>query len=385
MFISRLENTPDVITLAFAGAFAIALISCGVLAYEQSGAIWHSFLALTLTLAGFGAALKKQHKRRVLDPLKRIGEHLSASVGVPGEQAGESGDTEQLANFINEQLEQLMLEKQRLALLCKDLNDALNGINAFACEIVEDIHSEQAESEQALNDLGEMATSIWNLADSASTAANAVNETIDEAERGKLVMTNSIGAISVLAGEVKNSSSILEELGTDSRDVGTVLEVIRGIADQTNLLALNAAIEAARAGEHGRGFAVVAEEVRTLATRTTESTHEIETIIERLQTCVSETVKAMGSSHLEANRCEEMVEQACISFSSIVDAVQGITATSNSVAETAKEQSATVEDFNRIISRIQNMNAQAATASDQLIDACGQAHILGTQISAGSE
>lgn len=383
MDIKGLLTKPKVIALSCAGIAFATLAVCGVLAHAQGGPLWQAFLVLTATVTGCGLALKRWYREAVLSPLQLIGEQLAASVGAPDASSSDSTSAQHQADFINEHLEQLMLEKQRLALLTDELDEALNAIDISAAEICNDIQGEQAEGEQALDDLGEMATSIWTLAESASAAANAVNETIEEANQGKLVMTNSIGAISLLADEVKASSNILEELGTDSRDVGTVLEVIREIADQTNLLALNAAIEAARAGEHGRGFAVVAEEVRTLATRTTDSTHEIEAIVDRLQNCVEGTVKAMGSSHEEAGRCEEMVEEACINFSSIVDAVQGITETSNSVAATAKDQSATVEDFNRIISRIQSMNSEAAKAGDSLLNACRRAREIGGQIKAG--
>jgi len=357
-----------------------ALMTCGALSFNQGGPLWTVFLVLALALTGFGLALRSWYRAHVLTPLADIGERLSATVGTPNDTASFTASALQQAEFVNDHIEQLMLEKQRLALLTAELGESLTTIATSSEEIRKQIKSEETEADRALNDLGEMATSIWHLAESASTAANAVSETTEEANRGKLVMTNSIGAISMLSEEIKNSGNILQELGSDSRDVGMVLEVIREIADQTNLLALNAAIEAARAGEHGRGFAVVAEEVRTLATRTTESTHEIESIIGRLQKCVTETVKAMSSSHTEANRCEEMVEQACISFSSIVDAVQGITETSHSVAETAKDQSATTENFNRVISRIQRFEKRAATAGDELINACDQARVIGNQI-----
>ena len=383
MNIKGLPFKPKVFYFTCAGTTAAALMACGVLAYAQGGMIWNVFLLLAASLAGCSAVLIHGYRQQVVNPLKQISLQLCATVGAPGASAQDSDNARQQADFINEHLEQLMLEKQRLTLLSDELDEALTTVTSAAEEIIRDIRNEEAEGEKALDDLGEMATSIWTLAESASAAATAVNDTIEEANQGKLVMTNSIGAISVLAGEVKNSSNILEELGTDSRDVGTVLEVIQSIADQTNLLALNAAIEAARAGEHGRGFAVVAEEVRTLATRTTESTHEIETIVDRLQNCVAGTVEAMGSSYDEASRCEEMVEEACINFSSIVDAVQGITETSNSVAKTAKDQSATVEDFNRIISRIQSINHEAANASDTLMNACAQAREIGTRIKAG--
>jgi len=384
MLFKRLRPNPATWIWTAAAAFTASVTICGLLAFQRGGDVQTAFLVMTITLVWLVAAGRQWYRKHIHSPLVHMSERLCASVGAPEDCTDHNLSPEQQALFIEEQIDQLMLEKQRLVILVTELNETLTIITSTATEIADDIHAEESENNKALNDLSEMATSIWQLADSASTAAQAVNETVEEANHGKLVMTNSIGAISVLASEVKDSSQILEELGSDSRDVGTVLEVIREIADQTNLLALNAAIEAARAGEHGHGFAVVAEEVRTLATRTTDSTHEIQSIIERLQNCVGNTVKAMGSSHEEANRCEEMVEEACVSFSAIVDAVKGITDTSNAVAQTAKEQSATVEDFNRIISRIQGMNEHAAQGSDALKAACENAIAIGKQISAGT-
>ena len=384
MFFIKLRPKPEIWIWAAAIAFAASMLTCGLFAFRQGGEVQTAFLALTATLMCLAAVVRYWYRHNILFPLVHMSDRLCASVGAPEDCTDRNLSPQQQALVIEDQLEQLMLEKQRMAILATQLNDELTTVTSIAEDIAKEVNAEQTESEQALNDLEEMATSIWHLADNASTAAQAVNDTVEEANRGKLVMTNSISAISVLASEVKDSSQILDELGSDSRDVGTVLEVIREIADQTNLLALNAAIEAARAGEHGRGFAVVAEEVRTLATRTTESTHEIQSIIERLQSCVSNTVNAMGSSYEEANRCEEMVENACISFSSIVDAVKGITDTSNAVAETAKEQSATVEDFNRVISRIQKINEQAVRGSNEINAACDKASAIGRLISSAN-
>lgn len=225
---------------------------------------------------------------------------------------------------------------------------------------------QRAEISNASADLDNMVNWVWNLAGTAKAAADAVNATEDQANYGKTLMTDSIGAISALGDEVDNASTVMKELDSDSRNVGSVLQVIRDVTDQTNLLALNAAIEAARAGEHGRGFAVVADEVRKLANRTSASTREIEAIIDKLQACVGQTLAAMAEMHAKAKNCEEMVENACVSFAEIVQAVKGITASSNEVASTAQDQSFTVEDLNRKLTLILNAHEEAMGACQQL-------------------
>lgn len=118
----------------------------------------------------------------------------------------------------------------------------------------------------------EMSSTAQSVAGNAAEAASFAETADREASNGREVVERTIRAITGLAGQVENSAGVIQTLRTESQNIGTVLDVIKGIAEQTNLLALNAAIEAARAGEMGRGFAVVADEVRTLAQRTQSST-----------------------------------------------------------------------------------------------------------------
>jgi len=214
--------------------------------------------------------------------------------------------------------------------------------------------------------------SIWELASMPEKASATVNDTQEEADKGKLIMTNSIGAIDNLATEVKNSTSILSDLSEDSQNIGMVLDVITDIAEQTNLLALNAAIEAARAGDQGRGFAVVADEVRTLAARTSNSTEKIKDIIDHLRETVTKTISTLENSHDEAEECVNQVEEACVSFSSIVAAVNGIIETSQSLADTAKGQSHAVEEINRDIDLISGLSTKVVDQHAGLQQACMQ-------------
>ncbi|WP_424565405.1 methyl-accepting chemotaxis protein [Thiogranum longum] len=149
-------------------------------------------------------------------------------------------------------------------------------------------------------------------------------------------MTEALGSMAMLSGELGNARDAMQRLDGFVDNVGNVLSVIRGIAEQTNMLALNAAIEAARAGEQGRGFAVVADEVRNLAGRTQNATHEIQAIIEQIQTGAREVVSVVAEGDGQATVCEELIETACIALSEIggeISAIESATTEINALTD----------------------------------------------------
>nr|MBP7548464.1 methyl-accepting chemotaxis protein [Corallincola sp.] len=147
--------------------------------------------------------------------------------------------------------------------------------------------------DQTTTALSEMFMTVKHVAEHAADASAAATAADSEARSGSAVVDRTIAAINDLAGEVASTAQAIAQLEGYTSNVGTILATIRGIAEQTNLLALNAAIEAARAGEQGRGFAVVADEVRNLASRTQQSTVEIQGVLEELQHSAKGAVQAM--------------------------------------------------------------------------------------------
>jgi methyl-accepting chemotaxis protein len=236
----------------------------------------------------------------------------------------------------------------------------------------------EAQEQQTLSAataMNEMSATVRDVSVNADSAAGAADSADSEALKGKEIVSNTIDVINTLAMEVDKAAEVIGKLESESESIGVVLEVIRGIAEQTNLLALNAAIEAARAGEQGRGFAVVADEVRILAQRTQESTQEIRTMIETLQSGASEAVHVMTQGKAQAKASVEQASKAGHSLEAITSAVSSISTMNTQIARAAKDQSSVANDINMNISGIAKVSdetssgAQEATKASEELDA----------------
>ncbi|MCW8882759.1 MAG: methyl-accepting chemotaxis protein [Sedimenticola sp.] len=227
------------------------------------------------------------------------------------------------------------------------------------------LQSQLSETTQVATAMNEMSATVQEVASSTSRTSQAANEVNSQASEGQRAMQDTIVQIQQLSETVEGAGSVIKQLEQHSVDIGSILDVIKGIAEQTNLLALNAAIEAARAGEQGRGFAVVADEVRNLASKTQVSTEEINQMIEKLQSGSAQAVAAVDSSQKLARSAVEQASKTGDALTNISSSIERVNDMSTQIASAAEEQSAVTEEINRNIVQINEMTEQTAVGAKQ--------------------
>ncbi|WP_051227648.1 methyl-accepting chemotaxis protein [Oceanospirillum beijerinckii] len=239
-------------------------------------------------------------------------------------------------------------------------------LSIITTEVHNTTEQQAKATDQVATAVQQMSSTVHEVAQNAGQAAEGANQADQEARCGKAQVAKTIDAINQLSTQVSGSAQVIQRLHTDSENIGSVLDVIRGIAEQTNLLALNAAIEAARAGEQGRGFAVVADEVRTLAQRTQESTDEIQSMIEKLQNAAQDAVRSMDISMKSTAETITIAEQAGVSLDSILQAVESIKGMNDMIASAAEEQSLVAEEINQNVVNIVGLSQTTAQSIHQV-------------------
>jgi methyl-accepting chemotaxis protein len=272
-------------------------------------------------------------------------------------------------NRMQEQVRGLLAEVKRSG---ERTGEHVGNVVGAAQSAGDGVRRQYEDLDQVATAMNEMSATVAEVARHAAHAAESARSADDCAQSGKQVVQRSAAQIAELVEQLQRSGEQVQRLEAETGGVGKVLEVITGIAEQTNLLALNAAIEAARAGEAGRGFAVVADEVRTLASRTQQSTGEIQAIIQRLQGGARDAVLAMQRSAALADGNLQHIHQASEALETIVGAVDGINALNAQIATAAEQQSQVAQEIDQRVTHISSLAERSQGETESVVQVSAQ-------------
>ncbi|MEJ1227152.1 methyl-accepting chemotaxis protein [Pseudomonas sp. CCNWLW56] len=276
-----------------------------------------------------------------------------------------SDEAGRLLRAMSTMQEKLRDTLQRISGSATQLASAAEELNSVTDESARGLTQQNDEIEQAATAVNEMTSAVEEVARNAVSTSEASKNATTSAGDGRDLVQETVGAIERMSADVQSTATLIGNLADESRDIGKVLDVIRGLADQTNLLALNAAIEAARAGEAGRGFAVVADEVRALAHRTQQSTSEIERMIGSIQNGTEQAVDSMRNSTERAESTLNIARGAGMSLDTINAAILEINERNLVIASAAEEQAQVAREVDRNLVNIRDLSVQSATGANQ--------------------
>ena len=260
------------------------------------------------------------------------------------------------------------------------ITHAAENIESVSVETNEGVSKQSAEIERVASAMDEMVASVKEVSQSAGNTSRSTYDVNQQAEQSNQLVQNTTLSIERLANEVQQATDVINQLAVESDKISGVMDVIESIAEQTNLLALNAAIEAARAGEQGRGFAVVADEVRLLASRTQESTSEIQQMIVALQNGSEKAVKVMGKGQATALASVEEATQAAEALRQIKSAVQEITQMSQHIAQASEQQSLASADVNSSLHTINDVSDATTAEAVKMQEASSELTSLAAEL-----
>ncbi|SEE15019.1 methyl-accepting chemotaxis protein [Pseudomonas coleopterorum] len=274
-------------------------------------------------------------------------------------------ETGQLLTALGEMQEGLKATIHQIADASNQLASAAEELNAVTEDGSRGLLRQNDEIQQAATAVTEMTSAVEEVARNAISTSEASKTASSQATDGLVQARNAVDAVNNATVEIQSSTTIVEDLAVQVRDIGKVLDVIRGIAEQTNLLALNAAIEAARAGEQGRGFAVVADEVRALAARTQSSTGEIESMIGAVRSRADQAVAAMGKSQGLVGDTQVLAKATGEALQSIATGIAQINDRNLVIASACEEQANVAREVDRNLINIQDLSTQTAAGAHQ--------------------
>lgn len=317
------------------------------------------------------AAIALWTRNSITTPLGKVNAILGVvASGDLTKQLDDSAQDEfgELARNCNQVIGNLRQLIQGIISRSTQLAAASEQTSAITVQSTAAIREQKSQVTQAATATTEMSSTSQGVLQSSNDALAEIKHADAEAERVKGISSNNKQTILQLSQEVEQASKVINKLHQDSASIGSILDVIRGIAEQTNLLALNAAIEAARAGEQGRGFAVVADEVRSLASKTQSSTQEIQAMIQVLQSGAHAAVEAMNKGKRQAENCVAQTEVADQALDSITHAVHMAHDMSEQISHAAKEQNQVSHEISKLLESIVNIAEETASGAEQTSD-----------------
>ena len=299
------------------------------------------------------------------------------------ETSDEFGTIAAQFNSVMKHMRQALGEVQQAATQVSDSADkmtaSINKTGDLVQNVAMSVTSAADNTDAQKSDIGETEERVKNMEQSIEKSVkamqaglNSVKQTFQHASAGNETAVATVRQMNEIAVAVAESSKIVEELGENSKEIGSIVEVISNIADQTNLLALNAAIEAARAGEHGRGFTVVADEVRKLAENSQSSAQQIANIIKTIQKTTENAVETMNAASQKVEEGRGNVESTGNSFSEIVNMIKIAEENSEQVMKLINSMRAPIEDIVQRTEKISNMSVEIAAKMEEISVATGE-------------
>lgn len=311
----------------------------------------------------------------LLTPLTRLNlavRDLASGEGDLTQRLPVQGNDEfaELSSHFNQFIEKIQHAMRDVAMAARQVDQNVSAMVDVTDQTLSMYDQQSERTDSVATAINELNSSANDIAQSAADASHQATSAAEFSGASRDALNTNISAIHELSLRMAKSSDAISELDDNTRNIGQILEVIKGVTEQTNLLALNAAIEAARAGEAGRGFAVVADEVRALAKRTQESASEIENMIVKLQDGTQAVVSVISDSQGVSEQCVTSAQTSGEKMEAVDAAIAQIDSVNHSVAAATEEQTSVMKALNSDVSAIQDANQRGVNNLQQTRDAC---------------